>query len=515
MRDGLIVIRQFHFTAGSIKAQRSMDAVLSLNMGRPAVVSSFSLVFANFFRVGVIDMTTSSEIDSLSGLQRAFFATGKSIEAEYRINALVRLREAVKKREEQIARALSEDLGKSTYESYMCEIGLVLDEISFHVKHLRKWARPKLVRPDLCNFPSVYYRVPEPYGVVLIMSPWNYPFLLTVEPLIGAISAGNCAVVKPSAYSPATSSVIKEIIEDVFDRGHVDCVLGGREENAALLDARWDYIFFTGSPNVGKLVMEKASQNLTPISLELGGKSPCVVSRDCNLRKAAQRVAFGKFLNVGQTCIAPDYVLCHEEVYEEFIKLLAKEVKRQYGRDALANQNYGKVVNQKHFDRLCGLIDQSKVVFGGRYDGSTLRIEPTIMRDVVSDDAVMGEEIFGPICPVVKVRDMDEAEAFIKARPKPLALYLFSNDEEVQDRFMRYVPFGGGCINDTIVHISSKRLPFGGVGNSGMGSYHGFESFKTFSHYKSVLKKANRFDVPIRMQPYTKAKMTVLKKFLH
>lgn len=458
-------------------------------------------------------MTKSSNIEDLIAAQREHFVTGKTINVEYRLQTLLRLRSAIKAREDQISQALSEDLGKPKYESYMCEIGLVLDEISYHIRHVRKWARCRHIRPDLCNFPSAYYQIDEPYGVVLVMSPWNYPFLLTIEPLVGAISAGNCAVVKPSAYSPATSSIIDEILSDVFEPGHVKCVLGGRNENSALLEARWDYIFFTGSVTVGKIVMEKASRSLTPISLELGGKSPCVISKTCDLKRAAQRVVFGKFLNVGQTCIAPDYILCEEEVHDRFVELLAKEITRQYGKDPLSNHSYGRIVNKKHFDRLLGLVDGEKVVHGGRFDEQALKIEPTVMCDVTPADAVMGEEIFGPLCPVLKVRNMEQAEAFIKERPKPLALYLFSNDRKTQERFMRHVSFGGGCINDTIVHISSKRLPFGGVGESGMGSYHGFKSFETFSHRKSVVKKANLLDLPVRMQPYTKTKMRVLKRF--
>lgn len=460
-------------------------------------------------------MAKVSDIEALVDMQREHFATGKTIDVEYRLRALSRLRDAIKAHGDQIYQALNDDLGKSKYESYMCEIGLVLDEISYHIRHVRKWTRCRRVRPDLCNFPSVYYQVDEPYGVVLVMSPWNYPFLLTIEPLVGAISAGNCAIVKPSAYSPATSSVIDEILGEVFEPGHVKCVLGGRNENSALLEARWDYIFFTGSPMVGRIVMEKASRNLTPISLELGGKSPCIISKDCDLKRAAQRVAFGKFLNVGQTCIAPDYVLCEEEIHDCFVELLIKEIRRQYGKDALSNQNYGRIVNKKHFDRLLGLIDEEKTVCGGRFDEHALRIEPTVMCDVTPDDAVMREEIFGPLCPILKVGDMAQAEAFVNERPKPLALYLFSNDRETQERFMSHVSFGGGCINDTIIHISSKRLPFGGVGESGMGSYHGFRSFETFSHRKSIVKKANLFDLPVRMQPYTKVKMQVLKKFFH
>ena len=445
--------------------------------------------------------------------QQAFFATGATINVDFRIKTLRKLQAVIKRREAEINAAIQADLGKSAFESYMCEVGLTLSELAYQLKHVRKWAKLQHVTSDLANFPSKYLTVAEPYGEVLVMSPWNYPFLLTIEPLIGAVAAGNCCVVKPSAYSPATSDCMASIINEVFDPAHVTCVLGGREENSILLEQRWDYIFFTGSPTVGKIVMSKASRFLTPFSLELGGKSPCVITRDCNLKLAATRLAFGKWLNVGQTCIAPDYVLCDESVHDEFVELLKAEVAKMYGADAFANPAYGKIVNHKHFERICGLINQDKVVYGGRSNAQTLQIEPTIMTGVSDADAVMGEEIFGPLCPILKVSGAQEAEAFIKAHEKPLALYLFSNDRALQKRFMHHVPFGGGCINDTIVHIATSKMGFGGVGNSGMGSYHGIKSFETFSHTKSVLKKGT-LDLPMRYQPYTSGKAKLIKMFL-
>lgn len=459
-------------------------------------------------------MATQEQISQIMNAQRSYFATGITINVETRIKALRKLQTVIKRRENEINDAIREDLGKSAFESYMCEVGLTLSELAYQLKNIRKWARPKRITSDIANFASSYRTVAEPYGEVLIMSPWNYPFLLTIEPLIGAIAAGNCCVVKPSAYSPATSDVMARIIAEVFDPAHVTCVLGGRAENSILLEQRWDYIFFTGSPTVGKLVMEKASRNLTPVSLELGGKSPCIITANCNLKLAATRLAFGKWLNVGQTCIAPDYVLCEQSVHDEFVELFKQEVASMYGKDALANPAYGKIVNRKHFDRIRGLIDPSKVVYGGRADEETLRIEPTIMCDVTDADAVMGEEIFGPLCPILKVRDAAEAETFIKAHEKPLALYLFSNDKQLQERFMRHVPFGGGCINDTIVHIATSKMGFGGVGNSGMGSYHGLKSFETFSHTKSILKKHTWLDLPMRYQPYTDSKAKLIRMFL-
>ena len=459
-------------------------------------------------------MATQEHIDAVCRRQRSLFNSGITIELSYRIQALHKLEAAIRRRELEIEAALTQDLGKSAFEGYMCEVGLTLAELSYQLKHIRRWAKPQRVAPDLANFPSSYRTVAEPYGEVLVMSPWNYPFLLTIEPVIGAVAAGNCCVVKPSAYSPATSALIAELIEEAFDPGYVTCILGGREENSLLLEQRWDYIFFTGSPGVGKLVMEKASRFLTPVSLELGGKSPCIIAADADLELAATRLAFGKWLNVGQTCIAPDYVLCDASVHERFVELLKEKTAAMYGSDALANPDYGKIVNRKHFERVRGLIDPAKVVYGGRCDEPSLKIEPTIMTGVTAEDAVMGEEIFGPLCPIIKVGGPQEAEAFVKEREKPLALYLFTNDRSLQERFMRYVPFGGGCINDTIVHIATSKMGFGGVGNSGMGSYHGRKSFETFSHTKSILKKHRWIDLPMRYQPYTAAKERLVRLFL-
>ena len=455
------------------------------------------------------------EIQEIVSNQRAYFNTGKTIDIEFRLKKLRQLREAIMRHEDDINAALKADLGKGNQESYMCEVGLTLSELRHQFAHVRGWAKPQRVHADLANFHSKCFTIAEPYGSVLIMSPWNYPFMLTMEPLIGAIAAGNCCVVKPSAYSPATCDIIKAIIKEVFDPGHVDCVLGGRAENTELLEQRWDYIFFTGSPTVGKLVMEKASRYLTPISLELGGKSPCIITKDANIKIAASRLAFGKFLNVGQTCVAPDYVLVDALVKDQFIDELKRQVVAMYGADAFSNPNYGRIVNQKHYDRVMGLINPEKVVYGGRGKAETLQIEPTIMTDITADDAVMGEEIFGPLCPVITYTTIKEAEDFIKEREKPLALYLFSNNKTTQQRFLRYVPFGGGCINDTIVHLATSNMGFGGVGNSGMGSYHGKRSFETFSHTKSILKKYNWIDLPLRNQPYEDWKLKAIKLFLH
>ena len=396
----------------------------------------------------------------------------------------------------------------------MCEVGLLLEKISYTRRHLHSWTRTRRKITPLTNFHAKSMIVQEPYGIVLIMSPWNYPVLLTLEPLVGAIAAGNCAVVKPSAYSPETSAIMQKLISETFEPGYVAIVTGGRAENANLLEQKFDYIFFTGGVTVGKLVMEKASKHLTPVTLELGGKSPCIIDHTANLRIAARRITFGKFLNCGQTCIAPDYVLVEKSVHDEFVSLLKEETDKMYGKDIFDNKDYGKMVNQKHFDRVSGLIDKGKTVYGGRLKAETLQIEPTILDNVMPDDAVMQEEIFGPVLPIIAVENTNKAANFIKSRPKPLALYLFTSDRKVERQFMRQVPFGGGCVNDTIIHIATNNLPFGGVGNSGMGSYHGKKTFETFSHAKSVVKKYTWLDISMRYQPYTSWKDKLIRMFL-
>lgn len=446
---------------------------------------------------------------------REFMASRKSYGVEYRLRALGRLQEAIRHYEDEICRAVYLDLGKARSESYMCEVGLTLAELSHVKRHLKRWARTRYVGTSLANFPASSRIVQEPYGVVLIMSPWNYPFMLCMEPLVGAIAAGNSVVLKPSNYSPATSAVIKKVVARAFEPGHVSVVEGGRAENTALLEQKFDYIFFTGSKEVGRLVMEKASKHLTPVSLELGGKSPCIVDRTANLRMAAKRLAYGKYLNCGQTCVAPDYLLIDEAVKDEFLVHYRRAVVRMYGEDPLANPDYGKIINEKHFHRLCGLMDRERIVLGGRTEPDKFRIEPTVMDRVTEADAIMQEEIFGPILPVLTFHSLDEAERFVLARPKPLACYVFTSDPAVEWRFLRYVPFGGGCINDTIAHLVSKTMGFGGVGDSGMGSYHGKRSFQTFSHEKSVLKKSMLVDMPMRYQPYKKIYDKMVKMIMH
>ena len=453
-------------------------------------------------------------IESTVAAQRAYFAKGETLDVAFRKDALRRLRETILSREAQINAALQQDLGKSPSESYMCEVGMTLSELSYTLAHVDRWARRHSVLTPLAQFHARSFTVHNPYGVVLVMSPWNYPFMLTMEPLIGALAAGNCVLLKPSAYAPATSAVIREIVSACFPQEYVAVVEGGRKENQALLEQRFDYIFFTGGVTVGKEVMRKAAEHLTPVSLELGGKSPCIVDTTAKLDLAARRLAFGKLLNCGQTCVAPDYLLIDRRVKDEFIALLKKHIAAMTGKNALANAQYVHMINRKHYDRVMGLIDPAKVVLGGQGDPDTLRIQPTIMDNVTADDAIMQEEIFGPVLPVIAYDSLDEAVRFINSREHPLALYLFSEDKRTQERFLKSVAFGGGCINDTIIHLATSRMGFGGVGHSGMGSYHGRKSFDTFSHEKSIVDKSTWMDMPVRYMPYSPIKDKLLRMFL-
>ena len=439
-----------------------------------------------------------TEINEIVSRQREFFLSGATLPVEYRIDALKKLRSALIENEQEISDAVKSDLGKSGFESYMCETGLVISEISFILKHIRSYTKEKRVISPLAQFHSRSFVKPMPYGVTLIMSPWNYPLLLTLDPLVDALAAGNCAVVKPSAYSPKTSDIIKKIIESVFVPEYVAVVTGGREENTYLLDEKFDYIFFTGSSTVGRTVLEKAAPNLTPVTLELGGKSPCIVDKTANVSLAAKRIVFGKYLNCGQTCVAPDYILCHKDIKNEFIECVIKEIKKQYGENAVNNADYGKIVNKKHFDRILGLIDKQKVVFGGESDEEMLKIAPTVMDNVTFEDAVMQEEIFGPVMPILTFDDLNDVIDTVNKRPKPLALYIFSSNKKNIKAITTKCSFGGGCINDTIIHLATSYMGFGGVGESGMGAYHGKVGFDTFSHHKSIVDKKTWLDLPMR-----------------
>lgn len=454
------------------------------------------------------------EITNLIDAQRTFFATGSTLNADHRITALRKLKNCIKAHEQDIMNALRTDLGKGSQESYMCEVGLTLSEISYMLSHTRRFMREKTVATPIAQFASRSYVKPSPYGTVLIMSPWNYPFLLTMEPLVDALAAGNTAIIKPSAYSPATSEVISRIVGECFNPEYVAVVTGGRAENTCLLDADFDYIFFTGSKTVGKEVMRHAAEHLTPVTLELGGKSPCIVAPDADLKLAARRIVFGKYLNCGQTCVAPDYILCHSSVYEKFIEYVKAEIIRQFSDKPLENPEYGKIINEKHFNRILGLIDRDKLVFGGASDADALRIEPVVMRDITEDDAVMKEEIFGPVMPVLSYDDTEGMIARINSHDHPLALYVFSGNKAFIKKITSSISFGGGCVNDTIIHLATSNMGFGGVGGSGMGSYHGRDGFNTFSHRKSIVDKKTWLDLPMRYQPYSGFMDKMIRMFL-
>ncbi len=457
---------------------------------------------------------TEQEIKNIVETQRAYFRTGATLPVCTRIQALMRLKKCIQAHEAEINAALKADLGKSSFESYMCETGLVLSEITYMLKHVRSLAREKTVATPLAQFHSRSYQKPSPYGVSLIMSPWNYPFLLTMDPLADAIAAGNTVVLKPSAYSPNTSRLIGRIVRKCFAPELVSVVTGGRAENTCLLKERFDYIFFTGSQTVGQEVMRQAAAHLTPVTLELGGKSPCIVDKTANLKLAARRIVFGKFLNCGQTCVAPDYIYCHKTVKEELVKEIKKQITRQFGTDPLASENYGKIINEKHFCRLLSLIDYDKVTAGGMTDITGQRISPTVMENVTFSDAVMQEEIFGPVLPVLTYDSLDEAVRTINSRPHPLALYLFTRDKLTARKVMARCSFGGGCVNDTIIHLATSEMGFGGFGESGMGSYHGKDGFRTFSHYKSIVDKKLWLDLPMRYQPYRRVYDKLIHLFL-
>lgn len=452
------------------------------------------------------------EINDLVISQRAFYTSGATRSYEFRFNALKKLKQAITDNSSLFEDALMADLNKPASETYICETGIILDEVNYHLKNLKKWMSNKRVPTPLTHFKSTSFISPEPYGVVLIMSPWNYPVQLCLSPLIGAISAGNCAIIKPSAYSPHSSKAVAKVISQVFSQEYIAVVEGGREENNSLLKEKYDYIFFTGSVAVGKLVMESASKHLTPVSLELGGKSPVIIDKSVNIEIAARRVVFGKILNAGQTCIAPDYVLVNRDVKAAFIEGCKKAFKQFF--PTLDTSDMPVIINEKHYARVSRLLDSGKVVMGGGTDASRRYIDFTILDDVCFDSPIMQEEIFGPILPIISVETIDECIAFINSKPKPLALYLFTNDKVVEKNVLESCSFGGGCINDTIIHVANHNMAFGGVGNSGMGAYHGKFSFDTFTHYRSIVKKCIWPDIMMRYRPYTSTKDSIIKKLM-
>lgn len=447
--------------------------------------------------------------------QREYFSTGETKDINFRIEKLKKLRDVLKSEEEKVFEALKKDLMKSSFESYVTEVAMVYDEINMHIKNIKKWSKKRRVKTPLVQFPAKSFIQLEPYGVVLIIGPFNYPFMLTMDPLIGAIAAGNTAVIKPSESAPETSKILKEILEKVFDEKYVLHVNPerGKEVVEELLKEKFDYIFFTGSATVGKIVMKAASQYLTPVTLELGGKSPCIIDEDCKVELAARRIVWGKLMNSGQTCVAPDYLYVHKDIEEEFIKKLEEEIKNQFGDNPLESQDYSKMVNEREFNRVLSYIDKEKLVFGGNYNRKTFQIEPTILKNITWDDPVMEREIFGPIFPILTFENLDEVIRVVNSKDKPLALYYFSEDKNKIEKVLNSTSSGGVTINDTLVHVSSSYLPFGGVGNSGMGEYHGKYSFDLFSNKKGVMNRKTFLDLKIRYAPFQN-KLTIVKKIM-
>ncbi len=445
---------------------------------------------------------------------RAFFKKGNTLDVGFRRESLNRLRSTLLKYEDRIYDAFWQDLRKSRFEAFETEIGMLLKELKLHMRKIKKWARPTRVPTDILNFYSTSRIHHQPYGVVLIISPWNYPLQLCLFPLIGAISAGNCAMLKPAHYSRNVSQVIRELIGEAFPPEHVSVVTGGREVNQAVLDQRFDYIFFTGSPSLARVVMERASRHLTPVTLELGGKNPCVVEPDADIKVAARRISFGKFLNAGQTCIAPDHLFVHGEVKEELLHEIRQCIRRFYGDDPERSPDLGRIINDEQFRRLERLLHSAgTIIHGGRVNPDTRYIEPTLIDRIKPDDPIMGEEIFGPILPVMDYTHLGEVISFINTREKPLAMYVFTSSRRARGRFLSQTSSGGGCINETIMHFLNPRMPFGGVGNSGMGCYHGKFSFDTFSHHRSILQKTTRFNITLAYPPY-KGKMKYVRRLL-
>lgn len=455
-------------------------------------------------------------VDNIVKKQRAFFETHKTKDVNFRIEQLKKLKNAIETRENDISKALEKDLGKSSTESYMAEIGMVLEDLSYAIKHVRKWSKREYHLSPIAQFPSTSFRIAEPYGLVLIMSPWNYPFLLTMQPLVGAIAAGNCAVVKPSQSSEHTSKIMKDIIEEIFEPEYVCVVIGEHKVADELLENKFDYIFYTGSARIGKMVMESAAKHLTPLTLELGGKSPAIVDSEASVKLAAKRIVFGKLLNCGQTCVAPDYVLVHKDVKEDFVQYCKEYIEQFLGDDWKNNNEYPKMINEKQFNRIVEIIneDREKILYGGKSDRASMKIQPTLIDDKDISSKAMQEEIFGPILPIIEFDDIEEAIKHINGNHKPLALYLFTNSKKTQKQILKQVAFGGGCINDTIIHLASSKLGFGGVGYSGMGEYHGKYSFRTFSHYKSIISKSTLIDLPMRYHPYKEMNDKLIRMFM-
>lgn len=447
--------------------------------------------------------------------QRNYLSSIGIIDVTDRIENLKKLKNSIKKYENNIINALNIDLGKPEFEAYSSEVGFVYSTIDYFIKNLKSWTKVKKVKNDAAQLPGKSYIYKSHYGAVLIIGPYNYPFQLLIEPLIGAISGGNTVILKPSEYATKTEAIVEKIIKETFYEKYIAVVTGDYKVNSQLLDLEFDYIFFTGSVNVGKIVMEKASKHLTPVTLELGGKSPVIVDNTANLKVSAKRILWGKLTNAGQTCVAPDYILAHEDIYEELIKEFEKVIIEFYGQDIINSKDFGRIINDRHMNRLNAILehDKNKITFGGEVDFEKRYISPTIIRDVTLEDAVMNEEIFGPIIPVIKYKNMEDIKYYISHHKNPLALYVFSEDENFSEDIINRFSFGGGCVNDTISHVASAYLPFGGIGSSGMGNYHGKASFDTFTHTKSIVKKSTKIDLKLVFPPY-KDKIKLIKKVM-
>ncbi|MDZ7659937.1 aldehyde dehydrogenase [Fodinibius sp.] len=443
--------------------------------------------------------------------QKQFFNTGKTLDISFRKEQLRKLKNILKEHENEIYEVLDQDFQKPPFESHATELFVLYQEIDHLLSNIDGWAKTKKVKSSLINFPSKSYIKPQPYGVALVIAPWNYPVQLALNPVLGAIAAGNTVILKPSENAPHTSELLAKLINSNFDPGFFKVVEGDAETTQALLSEPLDYIFFTGSTHVGKIIMKSAAEQLTPLTLELGGKSPAIVDQSADLSLAAKRITWGKFINAGQTCVSPDYVYVHTSVHSELCHLIQKEIRSFYGDDPKQSDYYARIINDKHFDRLANLITSENIFYGGDTDPGTRYIEPTIMTEITWDDPVMQEEIFGPILPILSFDDLDKIISILQNKSKPLALYLFSTDNSNQKKVFRNLQFGGGCINDTVAHLGNTNLPFGGIGNSGFGLYHGKTSFDTFTHPKSIMKKSNWLDIPLRYPPY-KGKLKWLKK---
>jgi aldehyde dehydrogenase (NAD+) len=458
-------------------------------------------------------MMTELSISDLIRKQRDFFQTGKTKNVDFRLQNLKLLKQAIIEHEQDILTALKSDLHKPEFESFATEIASI-KEINYTIKHLRNWTKTKKAAVPLEFFPYSAQIKPEPIGVVLIISPWNYPFNLAISPLVGAIAAGNCAILKPSELAPHTSRIIAEIIAKTFDPAYISVLEGGIETNQKLLAEKFDHIFFTGGTSVGKIIMEAAAKQLTPVTLELGGKSPCIVDTEIDIEKTARRICWGKFLNAGQTCIAPDYLLVNKDIKKDLLDSIKKCIQEFYGEHPASSPDYARIIHQKHFDRLVQFLHDGEILIGGETNRDQLYISPTVIDNVSWEDSVMQEEIFGPILPVIEYTDLADVINRINSRPKPLALYFFSQNKQLQQQILNCTSSGGVCLNDTMMHFSVSSLPFGGVGDSGIGSYHGKFSFDTFSHYKSILHNSFWLDLKWRYVPYTKGKLSFLKKLI-